>query len=120
MSIVCFVGAIFTLSRQVPANTIVIPAKLETPMKDSLVTSTGPAYKHRTNWDGSFDSICLNCFLTVATTGGRSCNYSNKLLPIIYLSKRLWCFSCKYETAQGTDTKGRQRNHGFLIGILAR
>ncbi len=28
---------------------------------------TEPNFVHRTNGDGTFDSICLKCFMTVAT-----------------------------------------------------
>jgi hypothetical protein len=31
-----------------------------------------PFFPHRRNRDGSFDSICLNCFVTVASRGVES------------------------------------------------
>jgi len=30
-------------------------------------TSHGPEFKHRPNFNGTFDSFCLCCFLTIAT-----------------------------------------------------
>jgi enolase len=41
-------------------------------MKDLNEKSPDPAYKHRTNRDGTFDSICLDCFHTVVTTHDES------------------------------------------------
>ncbi len=32
------------------------------------MASTLRTFPHRLNWDGSYDSICLKCFATVATT----------------------------------------------------
>jgi hypothetical protein len=32
------------------------------------ITSIHPEFKHRLNPDKTFDSFCLRCFLTIATT----------------------------------------------------
>ena len=46
---------------------IVLQSGAET--RPKLAHHARPAFSHRENRDGSFDSICLQCFATVASEG---------------------------------------------------